>query len=437
MDILIIENVWMGGAKYRLFDKALLTAFSILPTLHARQIAAITPKKHRVHVLNERYEKIDFDKKYDIVNINFTTSTAPRAYEIADKFRKKGTTVVLSGLHATAIPDEAKQHADSVLLGRGELNWLKLLNDFEKKSLKPIYQTIPYNNSIKIPTTNINLPGFVITGAIEATRGCPYCCEFCPEVNIDGGSHFYTRPIKEVIEEIKAIPQKTIMFYDASLTIDKEYTKQLFREMIGLGKRFFCNGNSDVLANDVELVKLSKKAGCVSWLIGFESITQETIDKIGKKTNKVEEYFKAVKNIHEYKMAVIGCFMFGFDTDKSTIFDETLKVIKELKIDIADFCILTPFPGTPVFKKLEKEERILTKEWEKYNLKTAVFQPKQMTLDEIHKGMQKMYTEFYSIPYTIRRITRGLKLGLFPFFLITTRNIVATMNARRLFGKKR
>ena len=187
MDILIIENVWMGGAKYKVFDKAILTAFSILPTLHARQIAAITPKKHRVYVLNERYEKIDFDKKYDIVNINFTTYTAPRAYEIADKFRKKGTTVVLSGLHAAALPNEAKQHADSVLLGRGELNWLKLLNDFEKKSLKPIYQTIRYNDSIKIPTTNINLPGFVMTGAIEATRGCPYCCEFCPEVNIVGG----------------------------------------------------------------------------------------------------------------------------------------------------------------------------------------------------------------------------------------------------------
>jgi radical SAM superfamily enzyme YgiQ (UPF0313 family) len=432
MDILIIENVWMGDAKYRLFDKALLTAFSILPTLHARQIAAITPDKHSVHVLNERYEKIDFDKKYDIVNINFTTSTAPRAYEIADRFRKKGTTVVLSGLHAAALPDEAKQHADSVLLGRGEMNWLKLLNDFEKKSLQPIYQTIPYNDSIKIPTTNINLPGFVMTGAIEATRGCPYCCEFCPEVNIDGGSHFYTRPINEIIEEIKAIPQKTIMFYDSSLTINKEYTKQLFREMKGLGKRFFCNGNSDVLANDIELVKLSKDAGCVSWLIGFESISQETIDEIGKKTNKVADYFKAVENIHNHKMAVIGCFMFGFDTDKPTIFDETLDAIKKMKIDICDFCVLTPFPGTPIFNRLEKEKRILTKDWKSYNLKTVVFQPKKMTPDEIHRGMRKMYSEFYSIPYTIRRITHGLRLGFYPFVLIMARNVVATMNSRIL-----
>ena len=150
----------------------------------------------------------------------------------------------------------------------------------------------------------------------------------------------------------------------------------------------------------------------------------------------VNEYFQAVKNIHDHKMAVIGCFMFGFDTDTYDVFDDTLKTIKELKIDVADFCVLTPFPGTPIFNKLEKEGRILTKDWVNYNLKTAVFQPKQMTLDETYKGMQKMYTEFYSIPYTIRRITRGLKLGLFPFFLITTRNTVATMTARRLFVKK-
>ena len=218
------------------------------------------------------------------------------------------------------------------------------------------------------------------------------------------------------------------MFYDASLTIDKEYTKQLFREMKGLGKRFFCNGNSNILANDIELVKLSKEAGCVSWLIGFESISQETIDEIGKKTNKVADYFKAVENIHNHKMAVIGCFMFGFDTDKPTIFDETLDAIKKMKIDICDFCVLTPFPGTPIFNRLENEKRILTKEWKSYNLKTVVFQP-----DEINIGLQKMYTEFYSTPYTIRRITRGLRLGLYPFLLIMARNIVATMNSRKLF----
>jgi radical SAM superfamily enzyme YgiQ (UPF0313 family) len=256
MNILIIENVWMGGAKYGLFDKLLLTSFSILPTIYARQIAAITPKKYKVEVLNERYSNIDYNKDYDIININFTTSTAPRAYQIAKEFKVKGKTVVLSGLHASAAPKEAKKHADSVLLGRGEVNWLTLLNDYEKGKLKDYYPAETYKKSIKIPPTKIDLPGFVMTGAIEATRGCPYKCDFCPESNIDGGNKYFERPVDEIIEEIKRIPQKTIMFYDSSLTINPKFTKKLFRKMIPLKKRFFCNGNSDVLAKDEELVKL-------------------------------------------------------------------------------------------------------------------------------------------------------------------------------------
>ena len=437
MKILIIENVWMGGAKYKLFDKMFLTLFSILPTLYARQIAAITPKKHTVSVLSERYSKIDLDESYDIVNINFTTSTTPRAYEIADNFRKKGVTVVLSGLHASALPEEAKQHADSVLLGRGEINWLRLLEDFEKNKLESLYQPINYNESTKIPPTNIHLPGFVVTGAIEATRGCPYRCEFCPEANIPGGGNFHARSVDEVISEIKSIPQKALMFYDTSLTINPSYSKTLFRGMIGLNKKFFCNGNSDVLARDKELVSLSKEAGCLAWLVGFESVSQETIDKIGKKTNKVDEYFQTVKNIHDNKMAVIGDFMFGFDTDDSDVFDETLKVIKELKIDIADFCMLTPFPGTPIFNKLEKEGRILTKDWSQYSLKNVVFEPKNMTPDELIQGLRKMYYEFYSTPYTVKRIVRSLKLEIYPFFLVLARNAIANMNSRRLFNSRR
>lgn len=433
MKILIIENTAMGKNKYGFFDKTLLTIFSILPTLQARQIAAITPKEHTVHVLTERYENIDFNEKYDIVNINFTTSTAFRAYEIADTFRKKGVTVVLSGLHASAAPEEAKQHADSVLLGRGELNWLELLEDFKNNKLKPFYQPVKYDKSTTLPPTNIELPGFVITGAIEATRGCPYQCTFCPEANIPDGRSFYKRPIKEVISEIKSIPQKTIMFYDASLTIDPNYTKTLFKEMKGLGKKFFCNGNVDVLAHDLELVQLSKEAGCISWLVGFESISQETIDSIGKKTNKIEDYQKAVRNIHDNKMAVIGEFIFGFDTDTPEVFDKTLRMIKKLQIDIADFCILTPFPGTPLFKKLDKEKRLLTKDWSQYTLKNVVFQPKNLTPDELTKGVQKMYREFYSVGYTAKRIIRSIKLGMYPFFTVVARNAVAVMNSRRLF----
>jgi radical SAM superfamily enzyme YgiQ (UPF0313 family) len=433
MKILIVETVWMGGARYKLLEKTLLTTFSILPTLQAREFAAITPKHHAVSVMNERYSPIDYDTAYDVVLINFVTSTAPRAYEIADTYRKKGVPVILSGFHASALPDEAKQHADSVLIGRNEQGWLAVLQDIEQKKLQPFYHTPPYNTSLILPPTNISLPGLVMTGALEATRGCPYRCEFCPETNIQGGASFYKRPVHEVIAEIKTIPQKTLMFYDTSLTIDPSYTKELFEKMKGLHKKFFCNGNVDVLAHDGELVRLSREAGCVAWLVGFESICQNTLQAIGKTTNTVEEYAQAIRNIHQNHMVVIGDFMFGFDTDSADVFEKTLKTIKELQIDVADFSILTPFPGTPLFNKLDDEKRILTKEWKYYNMGHVVFKPKQMTPEELLRGAQQMYAEFYTPLSSMKRILQNLNRGLYPFFIVFARNIITIMSSRRLY----
>lgn len=433
MNILIIENFWLGGRKIRISEKLLLNSFSILPTLFARQLAAITPKTHTVEVVDERYSNINFDRKYDLVLINFNLSSVPRAYELSAIFKKKGIPVVLSGWYPSIMSKEAKSHADSVIIGRNEKDWLDLLKDFEKNELKTFYGPSKYDKSIKIPPTNVELPGFVLTGAIEATRGCPYKCGFCPEGNTIGGSQFFTRPVDDVIEEIKSIPQKTIMFYDNSLTINPKYSKDLFRKMKGLNKKFFCNGNIDKLAEDKDLVRLSKEAGCVSWLIGFESVSQETIDEIGKSTNKIEKYSKAVENIHENKMAVIGSFIFGFDSDKKDVFNETLKLINNLKIDLADFCILTPFPGTPLFNKLEKEGRLLESDWSKYTMRNVVFKPKNLTPEEILEGVKRMYIEFYSTQNTVKRIFRGLKLGIYPFFLVMVRNTIANMNSRFLY----
>ena len=435
MKILIVENIWMGDIKYGFLDKTLLTTFTVLPTLYARKIAAITPKKHVVTIINERYSKIDFNETYDIVNINFTTSTALRAYEIAKNFREKGITVVLSGLHASALPEEAKQHADSVLLGWGEINWLQLLEDFENNRLKSVYEPGNYDESVFLPSTDVKLPGFVISGAIEATRGCPYNCDFCPEISIPGGSQFYVRPVEEVVSELKALPLKIFNFYDLSLTINPSYTKSLFRKMKGLHKKFSCNGNVDVLTHDKELVKLSKEAGCVSWLVGFESISQQTLGEVGKRTNKVEEYKQAVKNIHDNGMIVLGSFMFGFDTDTNDVFDETLRMIKELEIDIVDFCILTPYPGTTIFDRLDKEGRILTKDWSKYK-SNVVFRPKNMTPEELLQGVRRMYREFYSTSYNVRRIVKSIKFGFYPFILMLERNFAARMSHRRLLSSE-
>jgi radical SAM superfamily enzyme YgiQ (UPF0313 family) len=431
MNILIIEQVRSVDTRYRFFEKMLLTSFSILPTLYARHLAAITPKDHHVKVVNERYEHIRITNEYDVVIIHFSSASFSRAYEIADKFRQKKVIVVLAGLHTSALPEEALLHADSVLLGRGEGNYLRLLDDIKKKELKRRYDPCNYD-SYQIPLTRVDLPGFMMTGAVEATRGCPYQCSFCPDSNTPNGGVFYPRPINEVIDEIRQIPQKTIMFYDASLTINPVYTKELFSRLIPLRKRFFCNGNVDVLAEDEELIALSKKAGCVSWLIGFESISQETLDEVGKVTNTVEMYRKVVDNIHAHHMGVVGDFMFGFDSDTPNVFRDTLKLIKDLGIDVADFSILTPFPGTPIFDSLKKQGRILTTDWRRYNMHSVVFEPKQMSANDLVRGVQYLYSHFYNPLETSKRISRSLRLGVYPFFMVISRNLIAMIASQKI-----
>ena len=432
MKILIVENVWMKDNIYHFFEKTYLTMFSILPSLSARRIAAITPQHHSLELINERYKKIDFSKHYDVVHINFTTSTATRAYQIADAYRANGIKVVLSGIHASALPEEAKQHADSVLLGNGELNWLAFLKDLEKNNIKPFYDNVSYSDKIIIPPTHIKLPGLILSGAVEATRGCPYGCEFCRETNVAGGSKFYTRPIEEVVNEIESLPQKAFTFYDASLTIDSIYTKKLFKNIVGIKKRFSCNGNVDVLARDENLVRLSKEAGCVSWLVGFESFNQSTLDDVSKRTNIVEDYKKAVDNIHENDMVVIGCFMFGFDTDSPDVFDKAYLMVDELGIDAADFLVLTPYPGTPLFDRLKKQNRILTFDWGKYNMKNVVFEPKNMSSNELIDGVRTLYKRYYSFNNSLKRSMHSLHYGMYPFSIILERNFMGYLNKRRL-----
>lgn len=429
MNILLIEQLIKNQHSSNHFLTRFLTMFSILPTLYIRRLAAITPDKHDVTILNQRYTQLEITDSYDLVVINFTTATSSIAYRIADQFQKKKVTVVLSGLHASALPDEALHHADAVLIGRGECNWLPLLKDLEKNNLNELYLPEPYDTiQCDIPPTKVTLPGFVLMNAVEATRGCPYQCCFCPEGNVPGSNNFYKRPIDDVINEIKQIPQKIIMFYDTSLTIDPEYTKNLFAHMKPLKKHFFCNGNIDVLANNASLVQLSKKAGCIGWLIGFESFDQQTLKQVGKKTNKVVDYKKAVDTIHNQKMIVIGDFMFGFDTDTINVFDDTFSMLQQLQIDVADFTILTPFPGTALFNQLEHEGRILTKDWDEYTMFNPVFQPKHMTPEQLRKGVHSLYQRFYSPKYTMKRVIRNIPRGIHPFVAASARNLLASLN---------
>jgi len=398
------------------------------------QLGAVTPKKHIVKFIDERFEKVNFNEDYDLVAIASPTDYTTRAYEIADEFRNRGKKVVLCDYHPTILAEEAKQHADSVLVGEGELTWPKLLEDFQNENLKPFYkQETPVDPKLIPPARRDLVKKYHrLIVRLQATRGCPIGCEFCRVPSFEG-KKLRKRPVENVIKEIKSIRQKLLFFGDGSLTIDPEYTKSLFREMKGLRKKFFCCGNPDVLAEDDELLKAAKAAGCIIWYVGLESVNQETIDLLGKKTNVVEKYDLMVKKIHKYGMAVSGSFIHGFDNDTFEDLDKTLAKIYDLKLDHVEFNLLTPYPGTPLYERLEKEGRILTKDWYNYREGQSgteiVFRPKNITREDLFReGRARLLHKWYGGPgmnkkeFRIKKmklIKEGLNLGFYPFIYRT------------------
>jgi len=383
------------------------------PPITLRQIEAITPEEHNVEIIDENYEKIDYTEDYDLVGISYFTATAPRAYRIADRFREKGVKVVLGGYHASALPKEAEQHADAVVIGEAEGSWPKLLDDAGKNKLKKFYILGKPADMDTVPRATLTkIQNLIKIGGVEATRGCPYGCEFCALSNARFGRIYRKKPVKKVVQEIESIPYKYFIFYDGSLTVDLEYTKTLFREIKHLNKKFAAFGHANMV-DDEEFLKIASDAGCMAWDIGFESIYQTTIDQLKKKTNIVKKYGHVVKKLHEYGMGVIGSFAFGFDDHTPDVFSKTLEAIRGWDIDSIGTTILTPLPGTKLYYRMEKEGRILTKDWEKYDMYHVVFQPKMMTPDELYEGVSRFVKEYYSPKNLIQRLVRNIKnLGI-------------------------
>jgi len=374
-------------------------------------LKALTPEKHDVEFVEGSYSDINYDTHYDLIGITTITPYSYLAYEIADEFRRRGVKVVIGGWHASALPEEAKQHADAVVIGEAEDTWPELINDFEKGGLKPFYITKQSVDPATIPRPRVDIFPKRTRISVQATRGCPYSCEFCSLINDKFGKKLRMRPIDDVIEDISLIPNKGFFFIDNSLTVNPSYTKELFRRMKCLNKFFSAYGNIDVLGRDEELLKIAKEAGCRTWYIGLESVCQKSIDSIRKHTNRVDNYISSIKKIHEYGMNVMGSFVLGFDNDTMNVFNETDEFIRKSEIDMPLFNILTPYPGTPLYDRLNSEGRILTRDWSKYDLEHVVFQPKNMSPEELVSKIKWIRDRQYNILTTTSRIIKSVKQG--------------------------
>jgi radical SAM superfamily enzyme YgiQ (UPF0313 family) len=408
--LLVFPRIEHGVATYQ--DRgswsSILFGYPIITLPH---LAALTPKEHSVSIIDENYDPIDYSTDADLIGITSYTMTAPRVYQIADEFHSRGKKVVLGGYHPTAMPEEAKKHADSVVLGEAEATWGQVIKDAEKGKLKPFYGPEPDFNIDDVPPIRRDLIKHnPILGAVQTTRGCPNQCEFCAIASFCKHG-VKQRPIKNVVEEIRQMPNRLFIIHDPSLTVNPNYSRELFKQLIKekIHKSWVANGNANVLGKiDDDFLDLARKAGCAEWFVGFESVSQAALNGIKKTVNTVEDFKKMIKRVHDHGMTVQGGIIFGFDQDTPDIFDATLQKMYEWELDVVEINILTPYPGTPLFERLDKEGRILSKDWSRYNQVDVVFQPKNMTVDELYAGTRKVARKYFSMGNVIPRMVRSM-----------------------------
>jgi len=349
-------------------------------------------------------EKIDAD----LVGITVITGTAPRAYEVAARLRGQGIPVVLGGPHVTLIPSEAAQHADAICVGYAEKSWPQLLRDFAAGQMKKRYDQGPNFrlDELVIPRRDLLDRRKYITSAVfEATRTCAHACEFCV-APAAWGRHQFQKPVENVVADIRSVGQHRNIFLDLNLISDRAYAIELFAALIPLRIRWFGLVTTRI-GRDPELAELMARSGCSGVLIGFESISKASLGSMQKKFNQPENYVALIDNLHRLGICIYGCFVFGLDTDDTNIFDETARFVVDAGIDLPRFAISTPFPGTPLHHRLEREERILTRNWELYDGQHVVFQPKNMTVAELQEGHVRAWRNVYSRSSIFKRLARS------------------------------
>ena len=417
MKILLISPTWKKKVANERLKRDRIFKF---PPHSLLAVAALTPKDIEVGIIDENIEELDFNRKADLVGITTMTASSPRAYEIADEFRRKGIPVVIGGIHATALPEEAAQHADAVVIGEAEGCWERLLEDFKrkgKKGLAQFYRNSQLPDPSKIPIARRELlegKGYLLSRFLQISRGCPFNCSFC-SVSRFFGKKYRFRPVKNVIEEVKSIVGKSLKtrflgFLDDNIVGSVSYAKELFKALIPY--RVLWAGQSSInIARDDELLDLAARSGCKGLFIGFESVSEDSLGEANKLQNKIGFYEKAVKKIHQFGISIEGAFIFGFDHDDKSIFQRTVKFIERVKLDAVQFTVLTPLPGTKLYEKLEEEGRITDRDWSNYDFTHVVFRPKLMTPEELRQGLTWAYQRIYSLPSIFRRLTGSFSGG--------------------------
>jgi radical SAM superfamily enzyme YgiQ (UPF0313 family) len=382
-------------------------------------LAAMTPADVTLSLRDDTVKRLDaatdLDYTADLAAITVSTRTARRAYELAAAYRQRGVKVVLGGIHPTAMPEEALEHADVVVCGEAEGLWELVVADARAGRLQPIYrhETLPDYRTPVVPDRSIfPKKGYIRFHPVQASRGCPFSCEFC-SVTPFFGRKTRLRDPKHVAGEIAAIGRPFVMFSDDNIVGFGEHSRELFRELKPLKIKWFGQASMQGM-QDPATLKLMAESGCKGLFVGFESVNRKALVACGKKQNSPDQYLATVQRLRDAGIAVWGAFVFGFDEDTMETFADTAEFGIKASLLMASYSVMTPYPGTPLYWRLKQEGRLLDERWWLKDQRDGfpVFRPKHMTPEQLFEGWQSAWKIFYSGSSILRRAPRVLSTSM-------------------------
>jgi radical SAM superfamily enzyme YgiQ (UPF0313 family) len=397
---------------YEFYSTFLLSRKYVTYILAIPTLISLTPEEHEIRVFDENIEKIDYSWPADLAGICVRTQFALRAYEISQEYGKRGVKTVLGGIHPSMCPEEAMQHCDSVVVGEAEGVWPTVLLDAENGQLKKLYRAngLADLQAYPIPTRSSLSRDRYFMDILQTTKGCPFHCEFCSVYAFDG-QKIRHKTIDQVIREIEDInstrskykQKKAIFIADDNIIADRNYARELFQALKQHNINWMCQASINI-SQEPDLLRMMKESGCGAVFIGFESISKENLSRMHKGINKRFNYIEAINTIHSYGILVHSSFIVGYDFDTKDTFAELIDFIEEAHLLMPVINILTPLPGTELFKRLEQEERMLHKDWSQYDTKHVVFSPSRMSPADLLAGYRKVVSSVYSFDSILKKL---------------------------------
>lgn len=372
-------------------------------------LAGLTPRDRDIQVrfYDDRTESIPFDEPTDLVAMSVETYTAKRSYQIASEYRRRGVPVIMGGFHPTLVPEEAGEYAEAIVIGEAEGLWPEVIEDFCQGRLQRVYRQSkrPPLLGLRPDRSIFAAKRYLPVGLVEAGRGCHFRCEFCAVQSYFGNTQT-RRPVEEILEEIRRIRKPLIFFVDDNITSNMEQAKEFFRALIPLKVRWVSQASINA-AHDEDFLRLIKASGCQGLLIGFESLNPDNLRRMHKGFNMMKGgYEKALDNLRRHEIRLYATFILGYDDDSGDTLEKTLAFAQRHRFYIVAFNHLTPFPGTPLYDRLQAEGRLLYDRWwldPGYRYGMVPFTPRGLTAEEVKQRCISARQKFYSFSSVVRR----------------------------------